>query len=168
MFIRTAGARDIEAIRTLLTETWHVTYDAIYGSERVAEITADWFSAQALARRLDMPRSEFLVADDGSRLGGVAFASADPTGKTVTLHQLYVHPDLQGRGIGGLLLDEVLESFFEAEKIRLEVEEANERAIAFYTASGFEPAGRTANCGKEQSGMPALIMERKLTPSGVL
>jgi ribosomal protein S18 acetylase RimI-like enzyme len=168
MFIRTAGGRDVEAIRTLLTETWHATYDAIYGSQRVAEITADWFSKEALAKRLDMPRSEFLVADDGSRLGGVAFASADATGKTVTLHQLYVHPEMQGRGIGGLLLDEVLESFFEAQKIRLEVEEANERAVAFYTAWGFEPAGRTENCGKAQSGIPALVMERTLTPSGVL
>ena len=39
MFVRTAGAQDIKAIRALLIETWHATYDSIYGVEKVTEIT---------------------------------------------------------------------------------------------------------------------------------
>jgi hypothetical protein len=31
VFIRTAGERDLDEIRTLLVETWHDTYDGIYG-----------------------------------------------------------------------------------------------------------------------------------------
>ena len=77
------------------------------------------------------------------------------------LRQLYVMPELQGRGIGGMLLDEVIESFPDATLFELEVEEANARAIGFYLSQGFVESGRTANCGVEQSGIPALVFQRR-------
>lgn len=162
MFVRTASQRDLDAIRGLLGETWHATYDAIYGAERVAAITADWHSPASLRAQLDRPHSEFLVADDGDVIGGMAYASADESGRTVMLHQLYVRPSHQGRGIGVMLLEEMLDSFPEAETFRLEVEEANRKAVAFYEAAGFVRAGRTSNCGRERSGIPALVLERRL------
>ncbi len=161
MFIRTASERDLQAVRDLLVETWHATYDAIYGRERVTDITDDWHSLSALKRRLDQPGGEFLVADDGRQLGGMAYASADAAGTTVMLNQLYVPPAFQGRGIGGMLLDEIVESFPDATLFKLEVEEANAKAIGFYLSQGFVQSGRTANCGAEQSGIPALLFERR-------
>ncbi|TPN80920.1 GNAT family N-acetyltransferase [Mesorhizobium sp. CU2] len=161
MFVRTAGERDLAAIRTLLVETWHATYDAIYGAEKVTEITDEWHSVASLKARLTKPNGEFLVADDGKRIGGVAFAEAIDGGELLMLKQLYVLPSLQGRGIGGMLLDEVIESFPEARRIRLEVEEKNTRAVAFYEANGFRSAGSTADCGGN-SGLPALVLEKRL------
>lgn len=162
MFVRTAGERDLDAVRALLVETWHATYDAIYGPAKVAEITDEWHSIAALRRLLIQPNADFLLADDGKQLAGMASAVAEADGKTVMLRQLYVRPAFQGRGIGGMLLDEIIESFPDAERIRLEVEQANAKAISFYATQGFEPAGRTENCGKDQSGLPALIYERPL------
>ncbi|ESY96944.1 GNAT family N-acetyltransferase [Mesorhizobium sp. LNHC209A00] len=162
MFVRTAGDRDLAAVRALLVETWHATYDDIYGAERVTEITNEWHSIASLMARLVKPSSEFLVADDGERIGGMAFAEAVDGGGVVMLRQLYVLPSLQGRGIGGMLLDEIIESFPEAHRIRLEVEEKNARAVAFYQANGFVQAGRTENCGSAGSAIPALIYERVL------
>lgn len=160
MFIRTAGPNDLPAIRDVLVETWHATYDGIYGAARVTEITNDWHSLGSLRAQLDKPDAEFVVADDGVAIAGMAFAGTADDGKTVTLSQLYVRPGRQGQGIGGLLLDEIIESFPDAERIRLEVEPANARAIAFYRTQGFVEIGRTENCGKDQSGIPALILER--------
>ncbi len=91
----------------------------------------------------------------------MAYAAAEADGKSVMLRQLYVRPAFQGRGIGGMLLDEIIESFPDATLFRLEVEEANAKAIGFYVAQGFVQTGRTANCGAEQSGIPALIFERR-------
>ena len=48
MFVRSAGERDLAAVRELLVETWHATYDPIYGAERVTAIT-DRLAFDALA-----------------------------------------------------------------------------------------------------------------------
>jgi ribosomal protein S18 acetylase RimI-like enzyme len=162
VFVRTASERDLPAIRALLVETWHATYDAIYGAERVTAITDDWHSIGSLKARLARPNSEYLVADDGKAIGGMAYAAAAGEGKTVMLFQLYVAPSRQGAGIGTMLLAEIEASFPDADSIRLEVEEANARAVGFYRAHGFAEAGRTANCGGGQSGIPALIYEKLL------
>lgn len=162
MFVRTAGERDLKAVRELLVETWHATYDDIYGVAKVTEITDDWHSIKSLRARLEKPRSEFVLADDGKVVAGMAFATAVDDGKTVMLHQLYVRPAMQGRGIGGLLLDEIENAFPEADKVRLEVEEKNAKAVAFYIGQGFSEVGRTENCGKDRSGIPALIFERPI------
>ena len=161
MFVRTASDRDLKVVRDLLVETWHATYDVIYGAERVTAITDDWHSLDSLKRRLDQPNAEFLVADDGRQLGGMAYAAVDAAGTSVMIHQLYVRPAFQGRGIGGMLLDEIIESFPDATLFKLEVEEANAKAIGFYLSQGFVQSGRTANCGAEQSGIPALLLERR-------
>ncbi|MCR4266475.1 N-acetyltransferase [Nitratireductor sp. ZSWI3] len=161
-FVRTAGRRDLPAIRALLVETWHDTYDAVYGATRVTQITDDWHSLRALEVRLDNPNSEFLVADNGTALGGTAFACAEDGGRTVMLRQLYVRPACQGQGIGTALLGEIEASFPEARDIRLEVEEANEGALRFYAMHGFSRIGETGNCGTDASGMPALILGKSL------
>ncbi|PBB28022.1 MULTISPECIES: GNAT family N-acetyltransferase [unclassified Mesorhizobium] len=161
MFVRTAGEPDLAAIRALLVETWHATYDAIYGAGRVTEITDEWHSIASLKTRLTKPNSEFLVADDGKRIGGVAFAEGIGGGEEVVLKQLYVLPGLQGRGIGGMLLDEIIESFPEARGIRLEVEARNTRAIAFYEANGFVRSG-DAGGHAGAPGEPTLVYRRSL------
>nr|WP_250157309.1 GNAT family N-acetyltransferase [Tianweitania aestuarii] len=132
----------------MLAETWHATYDPIYGPGMVEELTAEWHSPEALQAMIDRDRSEFLVADDGERICGCAFAAATLDDmRVVTLFQLYVLPELQGRGIGGMLLEEIEQSFFESQVLRLEVEERNSRAVAFYETEGFTQAGREEHGG---------------------
>lgn len=161
VFIRSAHERDLSQVSKLLGETWHATYDAIYGVERVAEITADWHSISALKVNLAKPNSEFILADSGDRILGMAYASM-LNGETTMLHQLYVSPDGQGSGTGTLLLEEIISCFPEAQKLRLEVEEANTAAVAFYKKQAFKQVGHTSNCGKADSGIPALVLERLL------
>jgi ribosomal protein S18 acetylase RimI-like enzyme len=159
MFVRTAGERDLAAVRTLLVETWHATYDAVHGVAKVDEITDDWHSIASLRSRLTWPNSEFLVADDGKRIGGMAFAAATTDTEVIVLHQLYVLPACQGRGIGQALLEEVEASFPEARMLRVEVEATNDAAIGFLRSRGFLPVG-DAEAGDEGSG-PATVNFQK-------
>ena len=161
MWIRTASERDLEAVHRLLVETWHDTYDQIYGVEKVNAITTDWHSTTALRKRLTLPQSEFVVADSGDEILGMAFASTRD-GTVVDLHQLYVLPAAQGKGAGRALLEEIEQCFPEARIVRLEVEAANKKAVDFYEASGFRQAGATDNCGKPDSGIAALVYEKSI------
>ncbi len=143
MFVRTASERDLQAVHDLLVETWHDTYDAIYGVDGVAAISDRWHSVDWLRQMLRRVRSEFIVADTGSELAGMAYAVRDENeSDLVELQELDVRPTMQGRGVGGMLLEEIQASFFECGRMRLEVEERNDRAVAFYEADGFVRTGR--------------------------
>lgn len=159
-YLRTAGKADLPAVKQLLAVTWHDTYDALYGVEKVNDLTTRWHSLEALQKRLTMPNSEFVVADDGTQLLGMAFAQME--GKDVKLHQLYVLPGHQGEGIGQALLSEVMDCFPEAKTISLEVDEDNVKALGFYKRNGFEPKGKTSDCGNNGDRIPAQILSRNL------
>ncbi|OLP58438.1 GNAT family N-acetyltransferase [Xaviernesmea oryzae] len=161
-FVRTASPADLPAVSKLLGETWHATYDAVYGVDKVSEIVASWHSVPALKNRLGRPHSEFVVADNGRRLAGMGFAARDAKQpKLAMLHQLYVHPDHQGEGIGRDLFAELETCFPEAERMRVEVAEQNERALHFYTRLGFAEIDRLTSCAG-RDGMPTVVLEKVL------
>lgn len=150
MFIRTASERDLEAVRALLVETWHATYDPMYGAEGVAAISERWHSVAWLKQLMRRPRSEFIVADTGSELAGMAYAAIkDSDSGLVEVEELDVRPSMQGKGVGRMLLAELEESFWDCRLMRLEVEEKNGKALDFYRSGGFvavqrRPATRVA------------------------
>ncbi|WP_337270854.1 GNAT family N-acetyltransferase [Oryzifoliimicrobium ureilyticus] len=158
-FVRTASERDVEAIRRVLRETWHATYDAIYGPQKVQALTSVWHQASAIRRSIESKSGEFLVADDGRRLGGVAYAAmSEKMAKTAILHQLYVLPSCQRQGIGRDLFAELESCFPDAEIMRLEVAEQNAAAVSFYLTHGFTEVDRV----KDADLAELLIMEKPL------
>ncbi len=162
-FVRSASENDAEAIRALLVDAWHATYDGFYGEAKVNELIAAWHSLSAIKSNINKRDGEYLVADDGRQIGGVGFADmSQKMTKTALLRQLYVHPLFQGQGIGRDIFAELETCFPDAEIMRLEVEPRNDRAISFYTRLGFIEVDRTKNCGGEASGIEAVVMEKRL------
>lgn len=163
-FVRTASERDLKKVRDLLGETWRATYADRYGAEKVATFHDTRHSLSALKVYLDQPSGEFLVADNGSEIAGMAYAApAKDMAKTINLYMLYVHPEHQRQGIGRDLFAEVESCFPDAEIMRLDVDQDNAGAIAFYAAHGFEEVGRIQADGDDaEPGLPALILEKPL------
>ncbi len=161
VFIRSATEKDLPDVQALLRRAWHAAYDGIHGADKVTEITTAWHSLTNLKANLARPWSEFLVADTGEGLFGMAYARQSSE-DFVMLYQLYVEPDHIGQGIGVQLLEECFEAFPEAKAFRLEVDEQNPGAVRFYDRYGFKEISRTANCGQDGSNMPAIVMERRV------
>lgn len=163
-FVRSASSRDIPALVKLLADSWHATYDPLYGFEKVDQLIAEWHSSEAIATNIARPDGEYLVADDGKELGGMAFASMSGSDdvKSIKLHQLYVRPGFHRMGIGRDLFADIETCFPDAKRLLLEVDPDNAQAIAFYHGVGMHVTGRTENCGGGESGIPALIMEKPL------
>ncbi len=161
-FIRTAGHGDVDKVRSLLMATWHATYDPIYGTDKVNDMIALWHTPQALKDRIDNKGGEFLVADDGRRIGGMAYAvMSTEMAKTVLLYQLYVDPQFQRQGVGRDLFAELETCFPDAEIMRLEVEPRNAVAIAFYEGVGFAEVDRIDRMAGVE-GMPGIVMEKSI------
>jgi ribosomal protein S18 acetylase RimI-like enzyme len=157
--IRPATTADLPAIRALLVETWHATYDNLYGARRVTEITDDWHSLKNLSVQLGREGTVFLVAVMESGIIGTSLARAKDNGQ-VMLDRLYVRPAMQGQGIGQKLLEATLARFPANSIIRLEVEPQNVTAIRFYERQGFVTVSCKTDCGGAGSAIAASIMER--------
>ncbi|MGH6763225.1 MAG: GNAT family N-acetyltransferase [Phyllobacterium sp.] len=161
MWIRTATKDDLAAVRNLLIETWHSTFDASLGANKVKAMTERLHSPDALKKLLSKPYSEFILADDGDDILGMAFAD-QPDYKFAELRQLCVRPDKQGQGVGSLLLIEIESSFPNAQNLRLEVVEGNTAAIGFYESRNYIRTGRVQNWGEPNSGISVLKYEKPL------
>jgi ribosomal protein S18 acetylase RimI-like enzyme len=155
--IRPVTLADIPAVRVALIETWHATYDGIYGPDKVRDITARWHSLLALAKQVDEPRAVFLLAECNTAIVASAFASEAEPGH-VHVYRLYVRPGAQGRGIGHDLMAATLAAFPNAQRFRLEVEPRNLPALQFYRRAGFVQVGSVSDCGGD-SGVAALVLE---------
>lgn len=160
LIIRDAEAADIAAVRALLVETWHATYDAIYGWQRVAEITNAWHSPENLGAQLARGEGCFLVALIGEEIVATASARREPD-HAALLTRLYVLPRHQGQGVGRTLLQVALACFPDAPVVRLEVESQNEPAIAFYERMGFFLQRQARFDGREDTPN-TLIMAKRL------
>jgi ribosomal protein S18 acetylase RimI-like enzyme len=159
VLMRAVTPEMIEAVRAQLVETWHTTYDDIYGAAKVRELTARWHSTAILTEQASRPNTVFLYAADGGRVVGSSYALRQGA-DVVHLSRLYVAPGMQGRGVGAALMAATFAALPGASCQRLEVEPKNVGAIAFYRRHGFVEVGRTSDCGGS-SGVPALILERR-------
>lgn len=162
-FVRTASERDVEPVRALLDETFHASYDAFYGADKVRKMVEGWNSVSAIRSRIGKPGAEFLVADNGKEIGGIGYAAMyAKMAKTVMLHQLYVRPSRQNEGIGRDIFAELETCFPDAEIMRVEVALQNVRAMSFYRRLGLIEVDRMEEWGAPNSGLPAIIMEKRL------
>lgn len=115
--------------------------------ERVRPLERELFggtawTAESFWSELARPDSRcYLVVEDGPDGGAVlGYAGLMTTGSEADVQTLAVAPSAQGRGIGALLLRELLGEAARrgATSVLLEVRADNEAAIALYRRHGFE------------------------------
>ena len=99
-----------------------------------------------------VPNNTIVVAEIGNKPEG--FIVIDP--KTGWLDQLAVEPVLWGHGIADALIEEAKR--LSPSGVRLDVNQANARAIRFYERSGFVRAGSGVN---KNSGAATYLYEWK-------
>ncbi len=161
--VRRASADDLDAVRQLLHDTWHATYDATMGPDVVNDITARWHSKENLSQQLNDPGWCFLVAENpgGTIVGHAAAVRKAPD--VVGLTRLYVLPELQGGGAGTALLDTVTDWAGQGTTIELEVETSNAPAIGFYRKHDFCDDGQRVQCGGDPAAGQAIVMKRRVS-----
>jgi GNAT superfamily N-acetyltransferase len=137
------GAADLAAVRGLITSfvAWHRARHV----DDLALIDA-YFDPVAFAAELDAlpgrygpPRGRLLLARrDGEPAGCVALRQLEE--RSAELKRMFVHPDLQGKGVGRLLgraiLDEAVRAGFRCVYLDTSVREIE--ALALYRNLGFE------------------------------
>lgn len=163
MEVRRASADDLDAVRQLLQDTWHATYDATMGIEVVSDITSRWHSKENLTRQLADPDGCFLVAENSSGTIVGHVGAVRKSTDLVSLARLYVLPELQGGGAGTALLTAVTDWAGHGTTIELEVETVNTPALGFYRKRGFTDEGQQVQCGGDPAAGQAIVMRRRIS-----
>jgi ribosomal protein S18 acetylase RimI-like enzyme len=94
----------------------------------------------------------------------VGFCRAKEQDKSNVITGVYVLPEVQGTGIGTMLLNSMLEKLNALKPTILRVATYNSRAIAFYGKHGFKPTGLRENFQMKYSDKRIPIMEMRRDP----
>ena len=135
-----ATFNDAEAIQRLLRETWKDTYGDHLSQETLDEVYKKWQSIGFLTKQIENPGLYFPLAKEGDELVGLSTAYMPED--IIVMPRLYVSPWHQRKGIGELLLQNVVEHFQGAKKIQLHVEVMNPKGQSFYRNHGFKEIKR--------------------------
>lgn len=137
--LRVAKEVDLASVKLLAEQTWPTAYRDIISAAQISFMLAQMYSKGELLDQVSKGH-EFLIASeliDDVGFAGYALANAET--QTYKLHKLYVLPMVQGKGVGRLLMNEVVERIRRkgGKFLQLNVNRAN-KAVAFYKKAGFE------------------------------
>ncbi len=93
-------------------------------------------SKEQVQKMLDSSTRAGLCVHAGIPVGVFLIARENRTGR---IEGVAIHPEYQGRGIGGLLVGQLVECLYEdgAREVQLEVADSNEAAVHLYRKCGF-------------------------------
>ena len=116
---------------TSLLPIWRAAVEASHGFLTSEDV--DWYE-KLVASFLPRMRDLRVAVDENDVALGVIAQDAGE------IQMLFVSPEAQGRGVGSALLEHVAQG---QPELRLDVNEQNPSALAFYTAKGFTQVGRS-------------------------
>jgi ribosomal protein S18 acetylase RimI-like enzyme len=139
MEIKKATTDDIEAIQQLSANIWPVAYKEILRKEQLNYMLHKFYSMEALKDQMLTKGHQFylLVNEHKDNIG---FASVSMEDKlTFKLQKLYILPQQQGKNLGKMLLNKVIQYCTEkgGKSLILNVNRYN-KARFFYEKCGFK------------------------------
>ena len=135
--IRPITPPDVPAIAALAREIWQASYPAIITQEQIDFMLEQRYGHERLYDDLEDADKWLDQALVGERRVGFAFSELRKG--EFKLDKLYIHPDVQRRGVGGQMIEHVAAR---ARKLGypalvLQVNKRNTKAIASYQKYGF-------------------------------
>lgn len=146
---------------------------AVSDVPRVLEIEqasfVDPWTGEAFRASLTLPHLRFLVAEADGRPGGVGtvvgYVLAMVMGPEGEVADIAVAPEARGRGVGGVLLDQVTDLLVGTgvRTVYLEVRESNVAARRLYEGRDFRMVGRRRGYYRHPVE-DALVLRREIDP----
>lgn len=125
-------------IISLANAIWKPTFSKILSPERLAYLFSMMYDKNRLQDQIADPAHRFYILRLNDADAG--YAQLIINTDFAKVEKLYVLPNVQGKGGGLYLLNEIYKEAVEKQKriLRLQVNRANDRAISFYLKYGFE------------------------------
>jgi len=134
--IRDGDTEDIPVIGYLAQNIWPVAYKEILTKDQLDYMLNYIYSPKSLLQQMTEQNHKFLIAELDEEPVGFASFSKIIEPDIYKLHKLYVRTDIQGKGLGKALLEEVINHIMPASALHLNVNRFN-KARFFYEKLGF-------------------------------
>lgn len=134
------GAESIPEIQQLADITWKQAYTSIISPAQMKYMLDLFYSKSSLQKQMQEGH-QFIVAEENNK--AVGFASYAP--KSVNelyvfrLHKIYINPNQQGKGVGKLFINFIINDIKPKKGTGLELNvNRNNKALHFYQKLGFK------------------------------
>jgi diamine N-acetyltransferase len=137
------GSESIPIIQGLSHLIWPETYRHILTAEQISYMLDMMYSDESLSEQITLKHHQFIIAyDDNKPVAFSSYGLKPETENVYRLHKLYILPGLQGKGIGKLLIQFIINDIKDSgiHLLELNVNKKNE-AIWFYRKLGFKIMG---------------------------
>jgi ribosomal protein S18 acetylase RimI-like enzyme len=138
ILLRKAKEDDLQIISDLATKIWPQTYSAYISEEQLDYMLDLMYNRGELLAQLQKGHTFLIAADEGKDVGFAGFSIIDIEKGCYKLHKLYVLPEMHGKGVGKILINEVVNLAIShgGKALQLNVNRAN-KAKDFYEKAGF-------------------------------
>lgn len=133
-----ANKQDIECIHNIAKKTWFETYRTIISAKQMDFMFEKMYAISALAHQIEVEKNVFIIAYSSNEPVGFISFKKDTNEPILKIPKLYIVPNMQGKGIGEMLINKVVAygkqnnfNFIELNVNR------NNPAIGFYLKQGF-------------------------------
>ncbi len=137
--ISAVSEQDVDAVSQLAREIWYLHYPGIITVSQIDYMLAQRYQPAAIASQIKTNQAWWDKIAVDTVLAGFAGCEVGTDPASVKLDKLYVHPRLQGHGLGYALVQHVEARAREKgfSRLYLQVNKGNTASIAFYLRAGF-------------------------------
>ena len=139
ILVQKVGEESIPQVQHIVQLTWPVTYGPILSKEQLDYMINLIYSTDSLTKQIQKGHQFILATEENTVVGFASYSVKDTTQPSCfRLHKIYIDPNQQGKGIGKILLDFILDDIKPkgATDLELNVNRHN-KALGFYQKLGF-------------------------------
>ena len=139
ILLRKGKEEDLASIINLAEKIWPTTYQAYLSEEQISYMLNLMYNRAELLSQLQSGHTFLIASLADADVGFASFSKIDPEQKTFKLHKIYVLPTVHGKGVGKILMNEVVNLVKRNGGLSLQLNvNRNNNAQQFYEKAGFK------------------------------
>jgi len=139
ILLRRAKADDIPIVADLAERIWPITYSEYLSEEQIRYMLDLMYNQGELLSQLEKGYVFLMASEADKDVGFACYSITDTVNDIYKLHKIYVLPEMHGKGVGKILMNEVvnLAKRNGGKSLELNVNKYN-KAKDFYLKKGFK------------------------------
>ena len=138
--VKKVGTESIAIIQHLANITWAVTYSEIIEPQQLHYMMGLIYSKTSLQKQIEKGDVFIIAYNNEKPVAFASYSAKENNPHIIKLHKIYILPNQQGKGIGKLLINYIVEDIKPCSILQLNVNRHN-NALHFYQKLGFKITG---------------------------